>query len=189
MLSIVGGVLALLLVLGLALYVIGLYNSFIALDRTLAREFSNMESVMKQRHDELPKLVDACRAYMTHERTVLENVIRLRGGFDQAPDTEHKVRAENALNRNLGKVRAVAEGYPDLKAGAQFQVINGRITALETVLADRREQFNQAVTHYNIFIGEFPALLVAALFRWRRKTLLEVPAADRSDDFHMSPEA
>jgi LemA protein len=181
MLTTIAWVTAGLLILGLLLYVIGVYNSVIALDRSAAQLFSNLESVMKQRHDELPKLVAVCRAHMGYESALLDTLMELRGGFARARSTDDKVGIENRLHQELQQMRATWERYPALKAGAQFRQINARITELETILNDRREQFNQAVAHYNIFIGEFPALLLAHLFTWRARALLGVGAAERGD--------
>jgi LemA protein len=183
MLSAITTVLAALAVVGLVLYVVGFYNSGIALDHTAAKEFANIESIMKQRHDELPKLVDACKAYMAHEQGVLATVNELRSAYQRAHDREEKVQVENALNRGVGAMRVVVEKYPELKANAQFEQINTRISALESILNNRREQFNQAVTHYNVFIGQFPALLLAPLFGWRGRSLLDTSGAETADNF------
>ncbi len=183
MLSAITTVLAALAVVGLVLYVVGFYNSGIALDHTAAKEFANIESIMKQRHDELPKLVDACKAYMAHEQGVLATVTELRSAYQRAHDREEKVQVENALNRGVGAMRVVVEKYPELKANAQFEQINTRISALESILNNRREQFNQAVTHYNVFIGQFPALLLAPLFGWRGRSLLDTSGAETADNF------
>ncbi len=183
MLSSITGVLAVLAVLGVVLYVIGVYNSGIALDKTAAKEFANVESVMKQRHDELPKLVDVCKAYMAHEENVLTAVTRLRSAYQGVDDAEQKVQAENALNRGVGAMRVVVEKYPELKANDQFGQINTRISALERILNDRREQFNQAVTYYNVFIGQFPVLLLVPMFSWRTRSLLDISSEQTADNF------
>jgi LemA protein len=162
-----------LFILGLILYVVGVYNIVVALDRTVSQIFGNLESVMKQRHDEIPKLVNACRAYMEHEAGLLERLTRLRTGFRAAATTAEKVHIENELTHLLGKLNLVWENYPDLKANQQFLQVHERVSALETTLNDRREQFNEAVTQHNVTIAQFPALLVASLFAWSEKPILE----------------
>jgi LemA protein len=98
-----------LIILGLVLYVVGVYNIVVALDRTVSQIFGNLESVMKQRHDEIPKLVNACRAYMEHEAGLLERLTRLRTGFRAAATTAEKVHIENELTHLLGKLNLVWE--------------------------------------------------------------------------------
>lgn len=186
-LEIIVWILAALLVLGLTLYVIGVYNSVVVLDRSVTQTFGNLESVMKQRHDELPKLVNACRAYMEHERGLLEKITLLRGGFDRAATPEEKVRIENDLNRALGRLNVTLEAYPDLKASSQFQQTQERISSLETILNDRRELFNEAATSHNVLIAQFPALLIAKLFSWREKPLLEIAEEDKTDNLAPFP--
>ncbi len=181
-LSTVIWVVAGLVIIGLILYVVGVYNSVVSLDRSVAQVFGNLESVMKQRHDEIPKLVDTCRAYMTHERELLEKITEMRSGFEKAGNQEEKVRVENELNRLMGKFNLVWENYPELKANEQFMQIHGRITNIETIINDRREQFNEAVTRHNVTIARFPALMIAGLFTWREKTLLEISDEDKKDN-------
>jgi LemA protein len=176
-----------LVVFGLILYVVGLYNSVVTLDRTVGQVFGNIESVMKQRHDEIPKLVNACRAYMEHEAGLLEQLTRLRSGFDRAASPEDKVAIENELSRLLGKLNLVWENYPVLKADAQFLQVHGRISSIETILNDRREQFNEAVTQHNVTIAQFPALLLAGVFSWKEKPILEIAAADKADNLAPFP--
>jgi LemA protein len=176
-----------LVLFGLILWAVGVYNSVVSLDRAVGQVFGNLESVMKQRHDELPKLVNACQAYMQHEAGLLEQLTRLRAGFAQAASPEEKVTIENELNRTLGKLNLVWENYPELKANQQFLQIHDRVSALETTLNDRREQFNEAVTQHNILIAQFPALLLAGAFSWREKPILEIAAADRTDNLAPFP--
>jgi LemA protein len=171
----------------LALYVVGVYNSVVRLVREIHRHFRNLESFFKQRHDEIPKLVNACQAYMQHERGLLEDVTRLRVGYDAAGSPEEKVAVENQLNRRMAQLRHVWEAYPQLRASEQFLQVHGRISGLETTINDQRQLFNDAVTQHNIFIAEFPTLLVAKLFGYLEKPLLEIPAEDQRDDLAPFP--
>jgi LemA protein len=176
-----------LILLGVVLYVVGVYNSVVSLDRSVGQVFGNLESVMKQRHDEIPKLVNACQAYMEHEAGLLEKLTRLRTGFQTAASADDKVRIENELTQLLGKLNLVWENYPDLKANQQFLQVHERISGLETTLNDRREQFNEAVTRHNVLIAQFPALLLAGLFNWNEKQILEIAAADKTDNLAPFP--
>jgi LemA protein len=165
----------------LILWVVGVFNSGISLGRTIDQSFGNIESVLKQRYDELPKLVNACEAYMAHEKSTLEELTRLRSAYRDARSVNEKVEVENALSSQLGKLRVTVEAYPDLKASQQFLQVHERITGLETTLNDRREQFNQAVTQFNIFIEQFPARLVTPMFGFRPRELLRIPQSEQAN--------
>ncbi len=175
-------ILILLILLGIVMYTVGVYNSAIRLGKNSDRAFANIDVLLKQRHDELPKLVNACQAYMKHEKGILENVTQLRAGYGQVPRPDEKIKIENQLNREIGKLQIALENYPDLKADSQFQHVEGRMTQLEEQIADRRELFNAAITQFNIFIAQFPALIVAKFFSFDARTLLEIDPADRQDN-------
>jgi LemA protein len=175
-------------VFGLILYAVGLYNTFVRLAFANDQAFANIDSVLRQRHEEISKLVNACQAYMEHERGVLEDVTKLRTGVEIATGTEAKVRAENALTRNLDKLRMVWEAYPDLKASQNFLQAQGRMSAIETTLNDRREFFNSSATEYNTYIRQFPPLLFAPVLGFGKRSLLETPQelrADMPQPFHL----
>jgi LemA protein len=172
---------------GLALYVIGVYNSVVRFVREIHRNFGNLETILKQRHDEIPKLVNACQAYMQHERGLLEDLTRLRTGYEAAATPEAKIRIENQLNQRMQNLRHVWEAYPQLRANEQFLQVHGRISTLETTINDQRQLFNDSVTQYNIFVAEFPTLLVAKLFGYLEKPLLEIPEEDQKDNLAPFP--
>jgi LemA protein len=174
-------------VAGVALYVIGVYNAVVRFVREIHRNFGNLESILKQRHDEIPKLVNACQAYMQHERGLLEEITRLRAGYDAAATPEDKIQIENQLNRRMQKLNLVFEAYPQLRASEHFTHVQGRISGLEADLNDQRQLFNESVTQYNIFIVEFPALLVTKPFGYREKPLLEIPEEEQQDNLAPFP--
>jgi LemA protein len=163
-------------------YVIGVYNTVIRLVRTIEQQFSNLEVFLKQRHDELAKLVNACQAYMQHERGTLTELTRLRSGYDIVKEIEDKIDVENKINQVLNRLNHVWENYPDLKANQNFLVVQGRMTELETSISDQRQLFNASVTEHNIFVAQFPALVVSTLFRFLEKPLLEIPKEDQVDN-------
>ena len=168
-------------VLGAVLYLVGLYNSFVRMAMANDQAIANIDSVLRQRHEEITKLVNACQAYMEHERGTLEELTRVRTGAEAAKGTEARVQAENALTRQLGKLRMVWEAYPALRASENFLQAQGRMSTLETTLNDRREFFNASATEYNTFIRQFPPLVFAPLFGFRQRPLLETPEAKRAD--------
>src|SRR5437667_2408319 len=106
-----------LLLLG---YGASIYNSLVQVRNNVGKAWRNIDVLLQQRHDELPKLVDACSAYMKHEREVLDQLTRLRVRYGQAPATEEKTQVENQLNQQLARLRLNLEAYPDLKASQNF---------------------------------------------------------------------
>lgn len=167
--------------LSLVLYLVGLYNTFVRMAMANDQALANIDSVLRQRHEEITKLVNACQAYMEHERDTFAELTRMRTGAETASGTQAKVQAENALTRQLGKLRMVWEAYPALRSSENFQQAQERMSTLETTLNDRREFFNASATEYNTFIRQFPPLVFAPLFGFGARLLLETPEAKRAD--------
>jgi len=170
-----------LLIVGLVLYIIGLYNTVVRLAALIDRNFANLESFLKQRHDEIPKLVNACQAYMQHERDTLRELVELRTAYGQAADSETKIGIENKLNETLGRIHVAVESYPELKASDSFQHAMQRFSGLESSINDQRLLFNDAVTQYNVCIRQFPALLVAGAIGATARSLLRIPEEQQAD--------
>jgi LemA protein len=164
----------------LVVYFIRIYNGFVFLRESVSRAWSNIDVLLTQRHDELPKLVEACKAYMRHERKTLVNVMRARAAVHTAQqhrDVAAVGLAESALRGDLGRLFALAEGYPELRASDLFHRLQQRISQLEEAIADRRELYNDSVNILNIRIDQFPDLLIARIFRFTRAALLEFSEA------------
>ena len=175
------GVLLVFGIVGIMVYAVGLYNTLVRLSNNIDKAWSNIDVILKQRHDELPKLVQVCNSYMTHERETLERVTNARSAYGRSTTVDEKAKAENQLTRALGRLFAVAEQYPDLKANQEFLNVQERISALENTIADRREFYNDSVNLYNIRIEQIPALWVAQQIGYRAKPLLAVVQTDRAD--------
>ena len=159
----------------LFLYAVTMFNNFVRLKNNVAQAWSNIDVLLKQRHDELPKLVDACRQYMQHERGVLEKVTEARAAVHsarEAGDVGSLGAAETDLRAGLARLFAVAENYPELRANENFQHLQDRISQLEAQIADRREFYNDIVNANNTRIEQFPDNVIATLFRFEEKTLL-----------------
>jgi LemA protein len=172
------------LVIGLCVlagYIVGVYNMLVRLANNIDKAWSNIDVILKQRHDELPKLVEVCNSYMTHERETLESVTKARNAYREDMKTADKAQAENQIVSALGNLFAVAEQYPDLKANQEFLAIQQRISALENTIADRREFFNDSVNVYNIAIQQIPTVWVAQEIGYTRRPLLTVAPSDRKD--------
>jgi len=161
--------------------VMSLYNSLVALRNDIGRAWANIDVMLKQRHDELPKLVKTCEGYMQHERAIFDKLSEARGALMQARTVGQKAEAEGLLTRALGQFFAVAEAYPDLKANVSFQALQARITEIENHIADRREFYNDIVTTFNIRIAQIPSMYVARWMTLEPAELFKVAASDRED--------
>jgi len=168
-------------VVSLIVYVVGLYNTLVRLSNNIDKAWSNIDVMLKQRHDELPKLVQVCNSYMRHERETLESVTNARSAYGRSTSVNDKAKAENQLTSALGRLFAVAEQYPDLKANQQFLIAQQRISALENTIADRREFYNDSVNLYNISIEQIPAVWVAHQIGYPARPLLAVAQSERAD--------
>lgn len=166
------------------LYAIIIYNRLVTLKHNVKRAWGNIDVLLKQRHDELPKLIETCKQYMQYEQATLERVIEARSRVArarEAGDLPQLGQAEGALRLGLGQLFALAENYPDLKADQTFAHLQSRISGLENSIADRREFYNESVNVYNIGIEQFPDVLVARVFNYREAALLEFDAAELTD--------
>ncbi len=177
-----------LLALGLVVvaltYGVMIYNGLVQVKHAVAKAWANIDVLLKQRHDELPKLVETCKQYKQFEQETLQRVIEARSRVQAArerQDVPALGQAEGALRLGLGQIFAVAEAYPELKTNESFMQLQGRITALENGIADRRELYNEAVNINNVRIEQFPATLIAGLFRFEDKPLLEFASAEKAD--------
>jgi LemA protein len=169
---------------GLALYVVMIYNNLVRLKHNVSRAWSNIDVLLKQRHDELPKLIETCKQYMKHEREVLENVTKARAAVAQAResgDVGALGAAETQMRIGLGNLFAVAENYPDLKANENFSFLQTRISQLESQISDRREFYNDSVNINNIRIEQFPDNIIASIFRFGERELLKFDEAEIKD--------
>lgn len=179
------GTIVLLVVLVVVLgYGIMLYNGLVTLKHNVSKAWSNIDVLLKQRHDEIPKLVEICKQYMAFEKDTLERVISARSAVSSARergDVAGLGSAETQLRRGLGNLFAVAEAYPDLKADKTFKHLQQRISSLEDAIADRREFYNDSVNLNNTRIEQFPDVLLARWFGFKARDLLEFAAEETRD--------
>jgi len=168
-------------VIAVILYFVGLYNKLVAFKNNIDRSFSNIDVLLKQRHDELPKLIETCKGYMQYEQKTLQAVTEARTAFMRANTPAEKAQADNLVSGALKSLFAVAEKYPDLKANTNFMQLQGRITDLETKIAAQRAAYNEDVNTFNIRIAQIPASLVAGFMGLQPYALFQVAEADRED--------
>ena len=161
--------------------IISIYNMLIMLKYNVAKAWSNIDVLLKQRLDELEKLVDVCKTYMKYEQETLQKVISLRSLISNAGGVGERLQAEGALAGALKTLFAVAENYPDLKADNNFAQLRQRISYLENEIADRREFYNESVNLYNIKIAQIPTVLIARPLGYQPSPLFEIPEAEREN--------
>ena len=181
---VIGLVVILALALALAAYLIGIYNGLVSLRENVKVAWANIDVLLKQRHDELPKLVETCKRYMQFEQETLEKVMRARTSVSQASSSGNVAAvgaAEQQLRAGVGRLFAVAESYPQLKSDETFKQLQSRITALEESIADRRELYNDQVNLNNIRVKVFPDVMIAQRFGFLPAQLLEFTNEEKSD--------
>jgi LemA protein len=167
-----------------AIYAVMLYNSLVRLKHGVSKAWSNIDVLLKQRHDELPKLVETCKQYMQFEQKTLQGVVEARSRVQAARERQDigaLGRAEGSLHAGIGQLLALAEGYPELRANENFMQLQHRITGLENTIADRREYYNEAVNLNNVRVEEFPTNLVARVCAFGAAPLLAVTDDEKAD--------
>jgi len=176
------------IVLGLlflaVVYAISIYNNLVQIKYNVSTAWSNIDILLKQRHDELPKLVETCKQYKEFEQATLERVTAARGQVHQAResgDIRALGAAETALRTGLGQLFAVVEAYPDLKTNQQFMQLLHRISTLEDTIADRRELYNDSVNINNVRVDQFPDSIIAGMYKFHRAQLLSFDAEEKRD--------
>ena len=175
----------------LVFWAVGAYNRLIRLKNVIANAFGQIDVQLKRRYDLIPNLVEAAKKYLSHERETLEAVINARNQAKSASDAARSrpanalavtklVAAEQALDGSLGRLFAVAEAYPELKADQTIRELSEELTSTENKVAFARQAFNDAVLDYNNAQGQFPALLIAKLFSFAPSAMLQ--ATDSAEE-------
>jgi LemA protein len=148
-----------------AIYAVIVYNGLVRLQNEIGRAWANIDVLLKQRHDEIPNLVECVKGYMDHERQTLEAVTQARAASMSAASIPQKAQADLLLTGALRSFFVVAERYPQLLANQNFLALQNRISELEERIADRREFFNDAVNSYNTRIAQLPDVLLARVMK------------------------
>ncbi len=177
--TVVQGAMILLFVVGVLVYSVMLYNELVRLRNDNDRAWANIDVLLKQRHDEIPNLVETVKGYMQHEQQTLLAVTQARTASIAAASIRQKAQADLAMTGALRGLFAVAENYPQLKANENFLKLQARITELEERIADRREFFNDDVNTYNTRIGQIPYVFVASFMHLKSRDMFKVSDEDR----------
>ena len=164
-----------------ALVGIGSYNSLVGLRQRCKQAFGDIDVQLKQRHDLVPNLVETVKGYAAHERGTLDDVIKARNAAVNAQGPAQQAQAEAALSGTLGKLFALAEAYPDLKANQNFLDLQQQLTNIEDKIAAARRFFNNAAAEYNASRESFPAVLFANSMGFQTQEFFNLDEAERKE--------
>ncbi len=184
------GWIVLIAVVLIALFFVSIYNRLIAGRNTYKNAFAQIDVQLTRRHDLIPNLVETAKGYLQHERETLEAVIAARNAASaglrkaaanpgDAQAVQQLATSENMLTNALGRLFAVAEAYPDLKANQNMMQLSEELTSTENKVAFARQSFNDAVMHYNTLREAFPNNMVAGMFGFTPALLLQIESAEK----------
>ena len=169
-------ILALILVIALA-WAVWTYNQLVRLRNQVSEAWAGIDVQLQRRHELVPNLVATVKGYMKHESGVLERVSRLRGHPEMRVD--ERADQESGLSRSIGRLFALAEDYPDLKASDGFQQLHSSLVEIEEHLQFARRYYNGSVRDNNNLVEGFPSLLIAGLFAFKSATFFEIELASQ----------
>ena len=169
-------VLGILLIVGLFLVIsfVGMYNKLVSMRNEVKNAWAGIDVQLKRRYDLIPNLVEAAKGYLTHEKTVLENVIKARQQAIDVSGVKEQGRAETALTQSLRSLFAVVENYPDLKANQNLLALQEQLTSTENKISFARNNYNDWITNLNKSVEQFPTNVVAGAFGFKKEDLFEI---------------
>ena len=174
-----GGVMFLLVLVGLIVAIIIVYNKLVGLHQRSEEAWSDIDVQLKRRTDLVPNLIETVKGYAAHERGTLDQVVRARGAAVAAQTPEARAQAENQLTGALRQLFALAESYPDLKANENFRELQGSLSQIEETIQSSRRYYNAVVRDLNTTIESFPSNQIALFFRFVKRQYFEL---DRPED-------
>ncbi len=163
-----------------ALVGVAIYNGLVKGRQSARNGWAQIGVQLKRRHDLIPNLVNTVKGFATHEKETLENVINARARATSAGTTSEAIKAEGELTHALGRLLAVTEAYPDLKANANFLQLQTELSATEDRIAFARQSYNDSVTRYNTSTEVFPNVLLAGLFGFKGEPLFEAVPTEKA---------
>ena len=170
-------------VVAVCLVILAFYNRLVALRQNANQAFADIDVQLKQRHDLIPNLVETVKGYAAHEKGTLEAVIQARNAAvsaERTGDAKAMGQAEGVLGAALGRLIALSEAYPDLKANTNFQQLQAELSDIENKLAAARRFFNNAVGEYNTAREQFPAVMLAGMFGFGPREFFDVGEDSRA---------
>lgn len=165
----------------IAVCAIGAYNSFIKLKNRIENQAAQIDVQLKRRADLIPNLIETTKGYAKYEKSTLENITRCRSNVLNAKNTMESYQANSELSRELSRIIAVSESYPELKANENFLRLQSELSETEDKIAKSRQFYNDVVTKYNTQIMLFPKSIFAGMFGFKKCELMEAAAEERKN--------
>jgi LemA protein len=163
----------------IALFGVGIYNRLVQLRQFVKNAWAQIDVQLKRRHDLIPNLVETVKGYAAHEKGTLDAVISARARATSATIPTDRIKAEGELSGALGRLLAVSEAYPNLKANENFLGLQNELRGTEDRIAFSRQAYNDSVTQYNTSIQTVPAVLFAGFFGFKEEPFFEAPQAEK----------
>ncbi len=170
-----------LIVIGLVSWFFTVYNGLIHVKENIKKSWANIDVLLMQRSDEIPKLIKVLKSFVKHEKTMFDNVMDARKSYLGANSIDEKADADNQISDALKSVFALSEAYPELRSNDNFLNLQDRISGLENEIADRRELYNESVNNYNIRIQSLPDVLIANALGLGSQKMFKVEASKKKD--------
>lgn len=170
----------LVFVLVIGMWAYGTYNRLVNLDEDVNKAYAQVDVVLQRRFDLIPNLVETVKGYAAHEREVFIQVTEARSRVGQAQTPDQRIEAENQLSGAISRLLLVAENYPQLKANQNFLALQDELAGTENRIAVERRRYNEAVTEYNKRVRRVPGKIIAGMFGFERRNLLETTAEART---------
>ena len=157
------------------------YNTLIDLNNKVKEAFSVMDVYLKKRWDLIPNIVNTVKGYTSHEKETLKEIIELRNNSYNTMSEEEKINTNQKLSKNISKIIALSESYPDLKANENFKQLTMELSKIEDDIANSRKYYNGVIRQYNNKVEMFPGNLVANLFRFKTRKMFEIESNEREN--------
>ncbi|MDA9991777.1 LemA family protein [Candidatus Marinimicrobia bacterium] len=170
-----------LIVTGLISWLFTVYNGLVQVKENIKKSWANINVLLMQRSDEIPKLVKVLKSFVKHEKIMLDNILKSRNSFLGASSIDEKADADRQISKALKSVFALSEAYPELSSNENFLKLQGRISGLENQISDRRELYNDSVNNYNIRIQSIPDTFVAKALNLAQEEMFEVDKSKIKD--------
>jgi LemA protein len=174
-----GTIILLVILVGIALFAVSIYNRIISLENRVGNAWSQIDVQLKKRNDLVPNLVETVKGYAAHEKGIFEEVAKARQAMMNAKGVNESAQAANAMEGALGRLFAIAENYPQLKASDNFRVLQEELSSIENKIAYARQFYNDAVLQYNNSIETVPGVLLAGPMGKKEQVFLEIPETER----------
>ena len=170
-----------LIIIGFISWSFTVYNGLIQVKENIKKSWANIDVLLMQRSDEIPKLIKILKSFVKHEKKMFDNIMDARTSYLGANSVSEKADADNQISEALKSVFALSEAYPDLGSNDNFLKLQERISGIENAIADRRELYNESVNNYNIRIQSLPDMFIANTLGLAQEEMFKVQENKKKD--------